>query len=91
MKTETQTGVMLPRLGHLKLDKERWTLPQGSRRGTALPTPRFRTLASKTERQCISAALSTPPPQTPPAAPQFVVLVTTAPGKYHHLLDIFSV
>ena len=48
---ERETGVMLPRLGHLKLDKERWTLPQGSRRGTALPTPRFRTLASKTERQ----------------------------------------
>ena len=28
LDTRTETGAMLLRLGHLKLDKERWTLPQ---------------------------------------------------------------
>ena len=54
MEGETETGAMLPWLGHLKLDRERRTLPRGSRRGTALPKPQFLTPASKTERQCIS-------------------------------------
>ena len=34
-------------------------------------------------------ALSTLTPNS--RTPQFVVLVTIAAGKYHHLLDIFSV
>ena len=28
LDTRTETGAMLLRLGHLKLDKKRWTLPQ---------------------------------------------------------------